>query len=466
MLCCIPFLAQEKIGISPISINTLEREYAPAYYKDGIVFSGVNNAVKALTYLDHKTENQLTDLFFSTVNNGKFEKRKIFSSELKTNFHNGPITFSADNKTAYFTRSTKITKKENKRKTQNKLGIFKATFDGTKWGNITACSFNSTDYNVGQPSLSSDGKRLYIASDKEGGYGKMDLYYSNIIDGVCDSLINLGETINSSANEIFPFIGSQNKLYFSSDKTGGYGGLDIYSSINNENSWAQPIPLDTIINSPFDDFSIIYKQDQTEGYFTSNRNGSDDIFKIEVLFPEFGECELVIDPLFCYDFFEESSLNTDSIPMLYQWDFGDGTKEESLEVKHCYKKPGYYIINLNILDPVIDEVFITKDTYELNIEEIIQPKITVPDSIIENEEFSIIIEQGNWKDYVIENFYIDFDDSTIIKSDSSNHSYKLIGKKELKILISGYEIGSNELTSNCFYKIIYVIKPKDLETEK
>ncbi|MBL4593544.1 MAG: PD40 domain-containing protein, partial [Flavobacteriales bacterium] len=306
LIVCTQFVtAQDEIVIEHISINTSEKEYAPVYYKNGIVFCGVNTNNEALTYIDDETGKQLTDIYFVPIENGMFAEKELFSSELKTSFHDGPITFSKDGNTAYFTRNITSSKTlKNSTKIENKLGVFKSIFDGEKWGDVMACSFNSKEYNVGQPSLSSDGKRLYVVSDKSTGYGGVDIYYTVITDGICDSLINLGERINTDANEMFPFFDANNKLYFSSDRPSVFGGLDIYVSKLYENKWNAPYIMDSTINSVYDDFSIVFNENETEGYFSSNRTGSDDIYKISVKYPEFNDCEELVSELLCYEFFE------------------------------------------------------------------------------------------------------------------------------------------------------------------
>ena len=458
LVVCSQFVwAQDEIIIESISINTTEKEYAPVYYKDGIVFCGVNTNNEALTYLDNETGQQLTDIFYVSKVNEGFGEKELFSSQLKTPFHDGPITFSKDGNTAYFTRNVTSSKTlKNSTKIENKLGVFKADFDGEKWGNIAPCYFNSKEYNVGQPSLSVDGKRLYVVSDKPGGHGGIDIYYAEITDGFCGSLVNLGEKINTDANEMFPFYDANNKLYFSSDRPSIFGGLDIYVSKLNEEKWNDAYIMDSTINSDFDDFALVFNENETEGYFSSNRTGSDDIFRISVKYPEFNDCEELVSELLCYEFFEEATLNADSVAMIYEWDFGDGVKERALETYHCYETAGLYIVELNIMDPMIGETFVNEATYELEIEEVFQPEVICPDTISLNAEFLVSVTQGKWEEFQIGNYYTDYGDSVIVKNDKNTHSYNSDGFKELKILISGYDKSSKSVETKCFYKNVFV----------
>lgn len=462
ILTCIAFYsanncyAQDSISVSPVSFNTDGREYAPAYHKGSLVFCGDNLNNEGLTYVDKETNKQLTDIY--SINIDSSNHPQLFSKELKTSFHDGPITFSADGNTAYFTRSQR-TKRElrNSIEIYNTLGVYKATFDGVKWINIEPCSFNSPDFNVGHPYLSKDGKRLYVTSDKPGGYGGLDIYVANIINGNCDSLVNIGKQINSINNEMFPYINGGNRLYFSSDREGGQGGLDIYFSNLLNKKWTASIAVDTTFNSSFDDFGIIYNDSESEGYFCSNRLGSDDIFKFNVVYPPFNDCQELINEILCYEFYEEATLNADSVAMIYEWDFGDGHKERSLETYHCYEKSGMYIVELNIMDPMIDKNFVNEATYELEIESVNQPLIIAADTVSINQSYSVKVRQGKWEDFQITNYYVDYGDSSkIVKNPIIGHRYLKAELLTLKVLISGFSETSNTIETKCFYKNIFV----------
>jgi hypothetical protein len=438
--------SQDKIIVTQTKLNSSNDEYSPVYYKNGLVFSSVSSNDKAMT-----------GLYFIPFKKNHFGKRSSFSDALKTGLHEGAISFSSDGKIAYFTRTqSESIKLEGGIIKKSKLGVYKTTYDGTNWGNITDCNFNSPEFSFGHPSLASDGKRMYIASDIDGGFGGKDIYYVEITEGICGPLINLGEEINSSANEFFPSISADGKLYFSSDKAGGIGGLDIYSSTIVNKKWCNPVLLDAPINSEYDDFSIAWHRNATEGYFASNRKGSDDIFKINIEYPDFTDCVEMAKEQFCFDFFEDATIYVDTVEMIYEWDFGDGVKDNSLNPHHCYKKVGKYKVNLSILDKIIGEKYKEEASFEIDIKEVFQPTITLPDSIVVGEDFIITVEQGKWKDYKIENFYIDYGDSTITKNSGLIHQYLTKGDKELRVLITGQDSTSNKIKMNCFYKTINV----------
>jgi outer membrane protein OmpA-like peptidoglycan-associated protein len=209
-------------------------------------------------------------------------------------FYTGGLFFTSDGKEVYFTRNEsdeKFIKKKHFTKHGisvdgvNTLGIYKATVDHNKWTNITHLNFNSIDHSCMHPSLSSDGNKLYFSSNRKGGFGGYDLYYVQKQNGDWGEPINLGKYINSLDDEMFPYIVDDTTLYFSSDGHIGYGGSDIYYSNKRDGMWQVPVNAGKPINSSKDDFAFIFAEDHQHGYFGSDRNsapGKDDIYSFQI----------------------------------------------------------------------------------------------------------------------------------------------------------------------------------------
>ncbi|QLE02236.1 OmpA family protein [Galbibacter sp. BG1] len=210
---------------------------------------------------------------------------------INTKFHEGPISISNDGQTLYFSRNNYFEKTNEKdKKGINHLQIYKAQNIGGRWENIQPLPFNDKTYSTSHPALSSDGKTLYFASDKPGGYGKTDLYKVAVQEnGSYGKPENLGPVINSEGEELFPFVNSEGTLFFSSDGHEGLGLLDIYATILNEqNEITDIVNLGEPINSKKDDFSFFMNKDGLSGYLASNRNNSatnDDIYGFETILP-------------------------------------------------------------------------------------------------------------------------------------------------------------------------------------
>jgi outer membrane protein OmpA-like peptidoglycan-associated protein len=190
----------------------------------------------------------------------------------------------------YFTRNNYFQKKFGKDAAGvNNLKIFKCTFDGEKWSEEANFNYNSDEYSVGHPALSADGKTLYFVSDMPGGVGGTDMWKVAVNDdGSYGTPVNLGTSINTEGNEMFPFIHPTGMLFFSSNGLAGLGGLDVFAASPQGDSFSAPFNLGMPLNSAADDFAFILDQEQNFGYVSSNRaggKGSDDIYSVKVTTP-------------------------------------------------------------------------------------------------------------------------------------------------------------------------------------
>ena len=203
---------------------------------------------------------------------------------VNTKFHEGAVCFTPNGKYMYFTRNNYINKKAIKDKQgTNNLKIFKAEWIDGQWQNSKPLFFSSDSYSVGHPTVSSDGKKLFFTSDMPGGYGGSDIYVSEIHDrGGVKKPMNLGETINTEGNEMFPFYHAlDKKLYFSSEGHLGLGQLDIFSANLIDGNYQNVSNLGEPINSTSDDFAFNMDKYGSKGFIASNREGGigdDDIY--------------------------------------------------------------------------------------------------------------------------------------------------------------------------------------------
>ena len=197
----------------------------------------------------------------------------LFTKQFGTQLNFGAISFTADGKTAYYTR--------NGRKTKNGylLEVWEANFKEGRWTPSDRLFFNKQGYNYFHPSITPDGQRLYYVTDEAGGYGGTDIYYiEKNGDGSWKPTSNIGQVINTIANELFPSF-YDGTLFFSSNGHAGIGGLDIYRLASDARGDAVVKNLGYPINSNKDDISFSIKGNT--GYFSSNRYGSDDIFAFD-----------------------------------------------------------------------------------------------------------------------------------------------------------------------------------------
>ncbi len=210
------------------------------------------------------------------------------AGDVNTVLHDGPIAITSDGKYMYFNRNNYINKREGKRdkSATNHLKIYRATNNNGQWEDVVELPFNNNSYSVGHPALSSDGKTLYFASDMPGGMGGSDLYKVDILgDNQYGNPVNLGNKINTSFEESFPFVNKENVLYFSSNGHLGLGLLDVFK-MDLSKPGTEVKNLGAPVNSNLDDFAYFQKGENNTGFLASNREGaSDNIYNFNKLNP-------------------------------------------------------------------------------------------------------------------------------------------------------------------------------------
>ena len=224
-------------------------------------------------------------------NHNSFEKPELLSKTINSKYHTGPAVLNQKGDVIFFTQSNaqrgkqKINSgslhfKENISNNQ----ILVSVKENETWQKPISCTFNNVNsYSVEHPALSKDEKILYFSSNMPGGKGGMDLYSVDILGGGMFGIPkNLGDSINSPGDEVFPTVSKDGSLYYSSNGKVGFGGLDIFHGVQKSGKWSKSINLGKPINSDKDDFIMIFIDSSGhKGFFSSNRDGGmgeDDIY--------------------------------------------------------------------------------------------------------------------------------------------------------------------------------------------
>ena len=276
------------------AINTSASEFCPVLIKTGLIFSssrGENNP----TFLTDGSK--FTDLYRVTIeNDGNVSNPEPVGSPINTpNAHEATTAISLDGKTMLFTRSNTGIKDDGV-----ETNIYETKLEFEEWTAPAKLAINGDTTWESSPAFSLDNNTLYFSSNREGGFGGLDLYKATKVNGEWGNVQNLGSTINTSGNEVFPVFGHDGTLYFSSDRHVGLGNLDIFYSKPDGNTFSKPLNMGPPINSPFDDFHLVMDELETKGYFSSNRaggSGDDDIYEVELVPLTFGVDGLVFEVL-------------------------------------------------------------------------------------------------------------------------------------------------------------------------
>jgi outer membrane protein OmpA-like peptidoglycan-associated protein/tetratricopeptide (TPR) repeat protein len=287
--------------VKPVeNLNTNFAEFAPVIYQDKLVLSASRDKSHESDINGQKNLG-IYYVPLQSLQSGE-AKMQVFDPNIhKENVNEGTPTFSRDGKTMIFARAASVNRKKGPK--NMKLYISELDKDGnwteprllegvssgdneSYYGKPTAKSVPKAYVWDAQPFLSADGQRLYFVSDREAddkgtkSIGRHDIFVAEKKkDGTWGNVRNLGKEINTEADEYFPYVAPDGRLYFASDGHPSLGGLDIFVAERKEGK----ITVENLgkpINSAFDDFGIMFINDR-EGYFSSNRaegKGDDDIF--------------------------------------------------------------------------------------------------------------------------------------------------------------------------------------------
>ena len=392
----------KRFNIQNLKINSEFSDFGATIYKNKLYFvSSRNENRKSYGWNDEP----FLDIFSSTINDKGSHLPADLFDELNSKFHEGVVSFTPDGNTAYFTRESYYEDEYQKDSLNNtkysQLYIYKATKLKDSWDTFESLEINDVNFSNKNPMVSPEGKHLYFSSNMPGGFGLYDLYVAEIKDdGSLGKAENLGQKINTEGQEAFPFVTSENMLYFSSDGHLGLGGLDVFYSKKVDDKWSNSKNVGIPVNSGADDFAFLIKEDN--GYVSSNRTGGvgkDDIYAVKKIRPL---CDLLLETVVL-----DSKTNSPIETALTSVSGGEGTinnskttNEKGLvefmiecenEIKFVVSKEGYEskILDIKLLDidPPLLEVML--DPIE---ELIVEEKVELSPIYFEFDKFNITNE--------------------------------------------------------------------------
>ena len=281
----------KKFNLQNADFNSEQSDFGGTM-SDGKLYitSGRNNSRKTYGW----NQEPFLDIYAMSKNSdGSYQAAELMNDEINTRYHEGLVSFSPDGSTMYFSRESYFEKdfqKDSLSKTRfSQLYLFKATKLGNDWDTVESLKLNSKNYSVKNPAVSADGKTLFFASDMPGGFGMFDIYKAPINeDGSLGTPVNMGQKVNTEGQEMFPYVSSNNTIYFSSNGHLGLGGMDVFYTKEIDGKLAPIRNVGIPINSNADDFAFTIDEDAEEGFVSSNRDGgkgSDDVYAFKKLQP-------------------------------------------------------------------------------------------------------------------------------------------------------------------------------------
>jgi len=451
-LFVMQFVFAQDYTVSKVKILGDFEVYSPTYYHDKVVVCSNKKDEVFYTIIDASNKYPI-NLFVLEKGYKKDSLILIpFEKTFRTKLNDGPITFNNDFTHCFLSQNYNNLKKEN-----NNLQLVEYHKKGDEWVKESSFKYNNKSYSLTHPTLNKDGNVLIFSSNMPGGYGGFDLWKSVKIKGVWSKPVNMGSNINSSSNEYFPtFINDE--LYFSCNK-GEFGGLDIYKANVKENT--PPILLPKPINSGFDDFSLIANSFLDEGYFSSNRNGKDELFIFSYYYPEFNNCDSIIENNFCYTLYEESAV---TIPnqeaLIYKWTI-NGEKRKGPEVRYCFPGPGNYEIILDVEDTIAHINYDDQSHMNITLENVIKPFITSVDTTPIKMPIYFSALESNLP-YMSNKKYFWLIENKKMVGEQVSYTFNQAGKYEIQLGVVGYE--DTIKVTDCVYKTIVCVDKDYVKT--
>ncbi len=256
-------------------LNTSDADYSPVYANQRLYFTTSRGA----EIMHLATGTGFTDIYeyiFDGVQKYSGQAKRLNDKINTEDAHEATPTFSRDGNIMIFSRGN-----TGKGKGTKDVDLYISVKEGGDWGEAQLLSVSDPDAWDSSPCLAPDGRTLYFSSNRDGGNGGNDLYKAvRDANGTWGNVTNLGTPINTRGDEMFPFVGKDGTLYFSSDGHPSLGSLDIFVVKKDSLKKTFIENLGRPMNTSYDDFSIFY-QDSVNGYFASNRpdgRGDDDIY--------------------------------------------------------------------------------------------------------------------------------------------------------------------------------------------
>lgn len=265
--------------VRSLDINSPQADLAPAVMQDLLIFSSARGEGVGGRSKYNWDQEPYLDLYSALLKGENATDPMVMRRDLNSRYHDGAAAYDAKRKRLYFTRDNFFYGKLDKASDgEIKLGIYfsditEGALGQPEWGGLIPFEHNNPEYNVGHPAVSPNGDRLYFVSDMPGGIGGTDIWYCERKGSEWGTPKNLGSKVNTPGNEMHPFISVTNRLYFSSTGHPGLGGYDIFSAQITAAGIGRVFNLGIPINSAYDDLSLILLDDDTTGFFASDRPG-------------------------------------------------------------------------------------------------------------------------------------------------------------------------------------------------
>lgn len=277
-------LLKLKFRLDLINFQTVESFNGVQFYRDGIIFlSDSKNETKMLP--DHLSFGAL-DTYYTPIAGQDIGKHELFSRKIRFPYPPEATSFTSDYKTIFFTKDSQTGNNKKIPKIYQTHYVTGKDPKKSDWSSdFKVLAFCNDSNSYMHPAVSSNGKIMVFSSNRPSGSGGIDLFMVKRYKSTWANPVNLGPNVNSGDSELYPFLDSHNNLFFSSNRSSGYGGYDIYVSSFNGKGWNKPVNLGETVNSNNDESSFkISRENDSLAFFVSRQESEPGIAQLHKTF--------------------------------------------------------------------------------------------------------------------------------------------------------------------------------------
>lgn len=444
--------------VRPLGIRPPGEDYAPVPLDSGLVMCSVRENHSLVAFVDERTGKPLSDLYWVPLTDGRPGNPVLFSQNLCTPVNEGPAAFTDGGRTICYTRNQVLPKRlSNMRAANGQLGLFFSHREGDAWSAPEPFGHNDPKSSAMHPAFSSDGLFLYFSSDRPGGHGGMDLYRCQRTEQGWGAPVNLGPVVNGPHDEVYPRMQPDGTLHLSSNRPGGMGGLDIYRTREENGRWLPLEAMPAPVNSPRNEHGYALMADGYQALMSSDRDGADGIYMAKVTIPKFTDCTEQRPNNYCYALKRRPHAAASTIPVDHYWDMGDGTRIKGYTAQHCYARPGHYSVRSLLIDRKTGDVFHELSRQELAVDDHAQAWIATQDTIRTGRRLELHGALSHLPGITPMEYHWDLGDGTRGEGIRLVHAFKQPGVYQVKLDVLGAPGPDGRIAHRCNTRTVVVL---------
>jgi PKD repeat protein len=176
------------------------------------------------------------------------------------------------------------------------------------------------------------------------------------------------------------------------------------------------------------------------------------------MIPRYPDCQLIEKISYCYEITEEGAARLDTLPFVYEWDLGDGTKKRGIRVEHCYENPGLYMVQLNVIDSLTREVKYNEAAYPIQVDKVEQVMFNSLDTCYVGDEVEFDGSETSFTSFEIAEYQWNFNDGNVGVSTIVSNLFLAPGIYNVQLKVISMPDQDGQIRTECGCKNIVVLE--------